>query len=151
MKKITLLFVMILSAVSYSQTPITDANFRNAIETCLTTNPVDGMCSDSEYGAIPDWDVSSVTDMADAFLYKENFNGDISSWDVSNVTNMYFMFYYASSFNGDISSWDVSNVTTMEAIFYNSEAFNQPLNNWDVSSVTDMSGMFLEHMLLIKI
>ena len=29
-------------------TPITDANFRSAIETCLTTNPVDGMCSDSD-------------------------------------------------------------------------------------------------------
>ena len=39
-------------------TPITDANFQTAINTCLNTNPVDGMCSDSEYGAMPDWDVS---------------------------------------------------------------------------------------------
>ena len=67
MKKITLLFVMILSAVSYSQTPITDANFQTAINTCLSTNPVDGMCSDSEYGAMPDWDVSQVTNMYSYF------------------------------------------------------------------------------------
>ena len=35
MKKITLLFMMILSTVSYSQTPITEANFQTAINTCL--------------------------------------------------------------------------------------------------------------------
>ena len=63
MKKITLLFVMILSAVSYSQTPITDANFQTAINTCLSTKPVDGLCTNSEYGAMPDWDVSQVTNM----------------------------------------------------------------------------------------
>ena len=47
MKKIAISFLMILSVVSYSQTPITDANFETAINTCLSTNPVDGMCSDS--------------------------------------------------------------------------------------------------------
>jgi len=40
---------MILSSVSYSQTPITQDNFQTAINTCLTTNPEDGMCSESEY------------------------------------------------------------------------------------------------------
>ena len=38
MKKITLLFTMILSTVSYSQTPITQDNFQTAINTCLSTN-----------------------------------------------------------------------------------------------------------------
>ena len=32
MKKITLLFMMILSSVSYSQTPITDANIQTAVD-----------------------------------------------------------------------------------------------------------------------
>ena len=91
MKKIIILFMMILSSISYSQTLITDANFQDAINTCLSTNPVDGMCTDSEYGAMPDWDVSNVTDMSYAFSDKAEFNADISSWDVSNVTNMRYV------------------------------------------------------------
>ena len=55
---------MILSAVSYSQTPITNINFQDAINTCLDTNPRDGLCSTSEFGKMPDWDVSNVIDMS---------------------------------------------------------------------------------------
>ena len=44
MKKIIILFIMILSTVSYSQTAITDGNFQTAINTCLSTNPADGLC-----------------------------------------------------------------------------------------------------------
>ncbi|MGY8868131.1 MAG: BspA family leucine-rich repeat surface protein, partial [Methylophagaceae bacterium] len=124
------------------KTPITDANFQTAINTCLTTNPEDGMCSDSEYGSMPDWDVSSVTDMSNAFEGKNTFNGDISSWDTSSVTNMTNMFAVASSFNQDISAWDVSNVTDMDYMFSNAVLFNQNLWNWQLNSaavsVTDM-------------
>ena len=77
---------------SNETTPITDANFQDAINNCLASNPVDGMCSDSEYGAMPDWDVSQVTDMSNAFKSNSNFNADISAWDVRNVTNMIGMF-----------------------------------------------------------
>ena len=45
-------------------TSINDSNFYSAIETCLEMNPVDGLCSSSEYGSMPDWDVSLVTDMS---------------------------------------------------------------------------------------
>ena len=100
MKKLPFLFLFI-SLFGYAQTPITDDNFYSAINTCLTTNPVDGLCSDSEYGAMPNWDVSQVTDMSRAFN-KYNFNGDLSSWDVSSVTDMAEMFYGKSSFNQDI-------------------------------------------------
>ena len=148
-------------------TPITITNFQEAINTCLSTNPIDGMCSDSEYGAMPNWDVSQVTDMSNAFSGRVDFNADISEWDVSNVTNMqvmfesassfnqpignwdvssvtnmYQMFAFASSFNQDISNWNVSNVTDMRVMFYDATAFNQPIGDWDVSSVTDMDDMF---------
>ena len=74
------------------RTAITDANFQDAINTCLTTNPADGLCASSEYGSMPTWDVSQVTNMAYAFYDKADFNADISSWDVSNVTTMEEMF-----------------------------------------------------------
>ena len=111
MKKTLLILAIALSTASYSQ--LTNANFQAAINDCLTLNPIDGLCIYGEYGVMPDWDVSQVTNMAGAFLNLTDFNADISSWDVSNVTNMSFMFQYAGAFNQDISSWDVSNVTTM--------------------------------------
>ena len=135
-------FSLIVNNCSNTLTPITDANFQTAINTCLATNPVDGMCSDSEYGAMPDWDVSNVTNMSGAFINRADFNGDIGSWDVSNVTDMSRMFFYASSFDGNLSSWDVSNVTNMSRMFTTASSFNQPIGNWDVSNVIDMSYMF---------
>ena len=67
-------------------TNINDSNFHSAIETCLGTKPVDGLCSSSEYGSMPDWDVSLVTDMSGAsetalqgFGGQVTFNGDLGS------------------------------------------------------------------------
>ena len=143
MKKLFLLSALLIFASVDGQTPITDANFAQAIETCLSTHPVTGMCSDSEYGAMPDWDVSSVTDMSDAFVNQTNFNADISSWDVSNVTDMRTMFF-GTNFNQHIGNWDVSNVTYMQSMFWGSP-FNQDIGNWDVSNVTAMGYMFFEN------
>jgi len=128
----------------YAQTPITDANFDMAINTCLTTNSIDGLCANSEYGAMPDWDVSAVTTMISSFYERNEFNADISEWDVSNVTDMVAMFLEATSFNQDISVWDVRNVTDMTAMFLEASSFNQDLSGWDVRNVTDMSAMFYE-------
>ena len=133
MKKLILL--LFIPLVSFGQTPITDANFYQAIATCLSTNPVDGMCSDSEYGAMPDWDVSQVTNMEGAFAYKSYFNADISAWDVSSVTNMKHMFVFAYRFNQSIADWDVSNVTNMLGMFHFTNDFNQNLSEWNVESV----------------
>ena len=141
MKKITFLLVFI-SIVGYAQTSITDANIQTAINTCLSTNPADGMCSDSEYGAMPTWDVSNVTSMREAFRSKSDFNGNIVSWDVSNVTDMEYMFLAATSFNQDIGAWEVSSVADMGGMFYAAYAFNKDIGSWDVSSVTNMSYMF---------
>ena len=58
-----LIFLLFISSVGYSQTQITNANFKSAINTCLSTHPVTGLCIDSEYGHMPDWDVSNVTDI----------------------------------------------------------------------------------------
>ena len=142
MKKILTLLLVFISIFGYAQTPITDANFLTAINNCLSTNPVDGLCSDSEYGAMPTWDVSNVTNMAGAFDDATSFNADISAWDVSNVTNMSEMFIYVQAFNQDIGSWDVGNVGNMFRMFLRVYRFNQDIGDWDVSNVTTMEGMF---------
>ena len=139
-KNILYTLALLFCFSSFGQTPITDSNFYDAIRTCLSTNPVDGMCSDSEYGAMPYWDVSNVTNMKGAFAYQRSFDANISNWDVSNVIDMSSMFAN-TAFNQPIGDWDVSNVRSMYDMFRGSK-FNQPLGNWDVSNVTDMGGMF---------
>jgi len=94
------------------------------------------------YGAINDWDVSTVTDMSTLFASVDG-NFCISSWDVSNVVNMKFMFDYARDFECDLGAWNVSSVTDMQGIFRDAHSFTgQGLENWDVSSVTIMRSMF---------
>ena len=75
-------------------TNINDSNFHSAIETCLGTNPVDGLCSLSEYGSMPDWDVSLVTDMSgwtgsayEGFGGRSTFNADISKWNTGKAVS----------------------------------------------------------------
>ena len=144
MKKLLILYALLIFACGFGQTAITNANFYHAIETCLSTHPVTGMCSDSEYGSMPDWDVSQVTDMSYAFRDRNDFNADIGAWDVSNVTDMSLMFLQANSFNQPIGDWDVSSVIDMGGIFYTARDFNQPIGDWDVSSVTIMGSMFFQ-------
>jgi len=142
-KKILLILAILFSTLSYSQ--LTDANFQQAINACLTTNPEDGLCSDSEYGAMPTWDVSQVTDMSYAFTQIVNFNGNISDWDVSNVTNMFGMFSLTAAFNQDIGSWDVSNVTNMEVMFYQASAFKQDISSWCVANIDSEPTQFSDN------
>jgi len=130
-------------------TNINDSNFHSAIATCLETNPVDGLCSSSEYGSMPDWDVSMVTDMSgwngtayQGFGGKSTFNGDISQWNTVKVTSMYAMFRSASAFNQDIGRWNIEKVTDMEWMFQTAIAFNQDIGSWDTAQVTNMENMF---------
>ena len=111
--------------------PITDSILLSQISACLSTNPVDGLCSGlAKYGAMPDWDVSRVTSLSHAFKDYENFDGDISKWDTRKVTNMKGLFYNARSFNQPIGAWDTSAVTDMRYILYGSTAFKQSLHEW---------------------
>jgi surface protein len=145
MKKITILLLAItFSTASYSQTPLPNdiTLFLLAIDDCLKTNPVDGLCTSSEYGIMPDWDVSNVTDMQQAFINNENFNADISGWVVSNVSIMRYMFFNASSFNQDISGWNTANATVMDGMFYNASSFNQDISRWNTINIIDMNEMF---------
>lgn len=117
-------------------TAIDDSNFRTAIADWLSKGNA------SEYGDITKWCTGFVTDMAEAFDGRTEFNEDIGDWDTSNAYTMRNMFYDAGSFNQNISGWDTSNVFDMSAMFYQANTFNQPIGGWDTSSVVDMSYMF---------
>ncbi|MFT4806178.1 MAG: surface protein [Psychroserpens sp.] len=145
MMKIPILVLLLFTSLLIkAQTAIDDTNFQQAINTCLSTNPVDGMCSDSEYRAMPDWNVISVTNMGNAFSTNTSFNGDIGSWDVRNVTDMSNMFWGATSFNQDIGAWDVRNVTDMSLLFWGATSFNQDIGAWKVGNVIGMISMFYQ-------
>merc|ERR1719375_2373717 len=92
------------------------------------------------------WDVSLVTDMADLFKDKAQFNADISYWKTGLVTTMKGMFHGAAAFNQAIPTdgdkWDTAKVADMQSMFEGASAFNKDIGTWDVSKVTNMQGMF---------
>ena len=67
---------------------IDDSNFQTAVNLWFDNQAE----ANSTYGHISDWNTSAVTNMANAFKDRTNFNEDIGNWDVSNVTNMSNMF-----------------------------------------------------------
>ena len=106
-------------------TPIPDASWHDFVKACLDEAPVTGECttwaSGNNYGTMPNWDTSLVTDMSgwdgnafSGFGDRSTFNGDISNWDTSSVTTMSYMFKGASAFNQDISSWTGTAATTAQ-------------------------------------
>ena len=136
--------------------PIPNAMWHIFIAECLAEDAaeVTGECTTwslgNNYGTMPNWDTSLVTDMSgsdDYFGFGKKssfsrFNGDISKWNTSQVTSMRAMFYKGFDFNQDIGRWDVSQVTDMYQMFHSASAFNKNIANWDVSGVTNMANMF---------
>ena len=59
-------------------TPLTDANFQNAVNLWFS----DEANATATYGHIRDWNTSAVTNMNNAFRNRNSFNEDISDWDV---------------------------------------------------------------------
>ena len=134
---------------------IPDASWHTFVAECLAEAgaEVTGECTDwasgNNYGTMPNWDTSLVTDMSgwsgsayQGFGEKSTFDGDISKWDTGKVTTMYFMFYKASAFNQDIGNWNTAQVTRMDAMFRGASAFNQDIGSWNTEKVTSMYDMF---------
>jgi surface protein len=129
------------------------ASWHAFVAECLAEAPVTGECttwaSGNNYGTMPNWDTSLVTDMSgidgtsgQGFGKKSTFNGDISKWNTEKVTAMYFMFYQAYAFNHDIGSWNTAQVTDMGHMFYDAFAFNQDIGGWNTEKVATMGPMF---------
>ena len=134
---------------------IPDASWHTFVAECLAEAgaEVTGECTDwasgNNYGTMPNWDVSLVTDMSGwtgsahkGFGGKSTFNADISKWDTGKVSKMNQMFYQASAFNQDIGSWNTAQVTDMRSTFNSASAFNHDIGSWNTEKVTTMSWMF---------
>jgi surface protein len=115
--------------------------------------------SSSPYGVeINCWDVSSVTNMTDAFSFYEegdgyhilgldnpvlrDFDKDLECWDTSGVVDTSRMFAGASNFSSDIGSWNVSSVESMWGMFTGAASFNSNISMWNVGRVKTMRHMF---------
>lgn len=85
-------------------------------------------------------DTSAIKNMRELFNKFKTFNGDISEWNVSSVTDMADMFN-GSDFDGDISKWDVSNVKDMTEMFSHSR-FSGDISGWNVDNVEYFFPMF---------
>ncbi|CAL6363888.1 unnamed protein product [Bathycoccus prasinos] len=141
-------------ASDFPPNPIPDASWHTYVSECLAEAgaEVTGECttwaSGNNYGTMPNWDTSLVTDMSgnentnDGFRGKSTFNGDISNWNTAKVTTMYLMFRGASAFNQDIGNWNTAQVTTMYGIFLAASTFNQDIGNWNTEKVTQMMYVF---------
>ncbi len=126
---------------------LTDVTIQSAITNCLSESPVDGLCTTyglitTKFGTMPNWDVSRVSDLKEAFKGYNTFNADISKWNTEKVTTMSGMFWSASAFNQDIGSWNTAQVTSMEYIFTSASAFDQDIASWNTGKVTNMQYMF---------
>ena len=110
-----------------SKTLITDENLATAIRACLWSNAgfhlADGLCIATEYGPMPDWNTSFLTDASNVFISYSEFNSDISDWDTSSLTKTCRMFYNADSFNQTFEM-DTSNLVDATEMFSNAAAFN---------------------------
>jgi len=137
--------------------PIPDGSWADFVEACLNEQgaEITGECttwaSGNNYGTMPNWDTSLVTEMKGwsvngqiGFGGRNTFNGDISRWDTSQVKNMDATFAGASAFNQDIGNWNTGEVTYMAYMFARASAFNQDIGSWNTEKVTSMQDMFNE-------
>ena len=101
-------FVVVLAPAEASEVflPIT-SGLQKAVKDWVA----DAAVAEKAYGAIAEWDVSSVDDMSKLFAGKTTFNAQIGGWDTSGVTSMYYTFDEASSFNSELSASEEMSTT----------------------------------------
>ena len=135
----------------------------NAVCDCLTEEPIRGICTEyareSEYGILPYWDVSRLTNFQGSFRADRilsapycsgvteqslsRFNADFSYWNMEKAEDVSGMFRSLPKFEGKgLKFWDVSSVTDMTRMFDGCDVFNEPIGLWDTSSVSNMFAMF---------
>ena len=103
-----------------------------------------------EYGDIPDWDVSEVTNFVGIFSGDRNsdlilFNPDVSNWVTTKAERMGYMFRGNKAFQRNLSGWDVSGVYDFAYMFTRTTYNGLGLDSWDVSSGKKFIRMFSQN------
>nr|WP_307921143.1 BspA family leucine-rich repeat surface protein [Mycoplasmopsis bovis] len=63
-------------------------------------------------------DVSNVTNMERMFKEAKSFNGRIDNWNVESVTELDETFLYANDFQQDLSKWKIKKDVIWKTIVY---------------------------------
>ena len=116
--------------------------FTTAVNECLEVDPVHGICPDSAFGVMSDWDVSLVSNFAEAFKSRSTFNANITGWDTRSVVDFTGTFESCQAFNQDLSRWSTSTATSMSRMFYSATEFDSDLSGWDTSKVAKLDYSF---------
>ena len=117
-------------------------DFIAAVNECLTVDPVHGICPDSAFGVMSDWDVSLVSNFAEAFKSRSTFNANITGWDTRSVVDFTGTFESCQAFNQDLSRWSTSTATSMSRMFFSATEFDSDLSGWDTSKVAKLDYSF---------
>ena len=104
-------------------------------------------CSSLESVDLSDWDVASVTSMADMFYGCSalcEVRGGIESWDTSSLKRCEMMFFNCSSLPElDLSGWDVTSLTNAKNMFQGcSRLARINLSGWDTASITTSTALY---------
>lgn len=81
------------------------------------------------------YDVSTMIDMSEMFMYNFEFNEYISNWKVANTLNMDRMFCNCISFQQSLSLWKLNKHCTTYDIFYNTHKLSLLYQNHILSQV----------------
>ncbi len=130
--------VLLRTPGALAVTPLTDGNIGLAATGWID----DPAITATTYGAISEWDVSAISNMAQLFFRKPTFNADISKWNVARVSNMRSAFNGAAAFNANIGNWNTASVMNLFAAFAGASGFNQDIGKWNVVRVTTLYSTF---------
>ena len=132
-------------ATDCSNSLLTNSNIPLAVQSWLQGGDARDIVV-SQYGPIPAWDTSCVTDLSQLFRWTSTgFAEDLSLWNTARVTRLDGLLEMTTQFRGNLSGWDTSGVASMTRIGHRSSGLNATavgMSGWDTAKVTDLGHAF---------
>ena len=91
----------------------------------------------------PNFNTSTVANIAYLVHNCRLFNGNVAHLDFSNVENAEKAFQYCTAFNNDIGGgWDMPKATNVKEMFSTCSKFNQPVNQFKFTGASNLYRVF---------